>query len=168
VIAIAVCTLIIAVVILLWIASRIATYRRVFSDAHFAELRAAAPRLKAAAYERADQEFQLPTGPDDPRALLTSAGLRVFYTVTKEDGLFAHHCSVSLSGGVTPRAVGGRFIAECVRLFGLPADKVKYEVGQSTVHHAEAVLSPAENEALESSARRLAWQRQEVRCSRRS
>ncbi|MCL2777978.1 MAG: hypothetical protein FWD73_08235 [Polyangiaceae bacterium] len=132
--------------LLAWrVVSRWIVYRRVFSDPHLMELASAAPRLRTAALDLLDYP---PYGPNDPRAFLTSAGIGVLYTITKENDCFVHHCSVSLSGGVTPGAVGRRFIAACVRLFDLPADKVEYVVGVSTVHHARAMLSLAEHEAL--------------------
>jgi hypothetical protein len=41
--------------------------------------------------------------PRDPRVLATSAGLLVFYTISRDGPSYAHHLSLSVVGGYTPR-----------------------------------------------------------------
>ncbi len=93
--------------ILLWLFSRGGFYKRVFADEHFLEVARALPRVKAAAvggvYE-ADEPMESPE--NNPRVLVTSAGLILAYTVRREDDRYVHHYSVSAGGGVTAHSLG--------------------------------------------------------------
>jgi hypothetical protein len=122
-------------------------YRRLFSKEHFIEIGHSVASLKAAALERATDG--IPDGmwdPSDPRMLVTSAGLAIAYTVHKNDFEFIHHCSVGVSGDFTAHGAGATFVAFVISLVGLPIHKAVFQVGESTVHHAEATLSAEEHE----------------------
>src|SRR5262249_45910610 len=131
------------------VVSRAKTYRRLFGDDHFLEIAKAAARLKAAGVEQLTQtDSDLPSSSDDPRILLTSAGLAIVYTVRQEEAAFRHHCSVGVQRGITANAVGGTFLMYVARLLGLPIERMQFEIGKSTVHHGEVVLDAAQHEAL--------------------
>jgi hypothetical protein len=104
--------------------------------------------LKAAALARMIPPASMPTSADDPRIVKTSAGLAIIYTVARGDTTFTHHCSVSVPGGPTLHAVGWRFVPLVAKLVGLPLERMAFEIGKSTVHHGEVVLSQIEHEAV--------------------
>jgi hypothetical protein len=128
-----------------WIFLRSRAYRRLFADEHFLEVAQAVARLKVAALGKvialgSDEALS----PTDPRALVTSSGLALFYTVRRDDERFVHHYSVSVAGGYTSRVVGEMFTLFIARLLGVPFEALTLEVGRSAVHHAEFHLSTAE------------------------
>jgi hypothetical protein len=139
----------IAALVVAAVRSRLRMYRRLFSHEHFLEVARAAPSLKAAAVENPviGDSFD-PTTPDDPRVLLTKAGLAVLYTVGKRESAFVHHYSVSVAGQYTARAVGATFVALLAKQIGLPLEKARFWIGNSTVHHAQVTLSEAEHATL--------------------
>lgn len=129
-----------------FVRSRTRRYRRLFADEHFFEIAHACPRLKAAALERPIiDEQDMPRTPDDPRALVTRAGLAIVYTVRPQESELVHHCSVSVPGGYTAHAVGATFVVFLAKLIGLPIEKSSFVIGSSTVHHLDASLSPEDH-----------------------
>ncbi len=129
-----------------FIMSRARKYRRLFSDDHFAEIVRRAPALKQAALGHVmATDADAPSSPADPRVMTTSAGLAIVYTVRARMTDHVHHVSVSAAGGYTAHAVGATFTAAIVELVALPADKTRFGVTRSTVHHAEVVLDEAEH-----------------------
>lgn len=131
-----------------FVVARVRLYRRLLSDDHFLEIARAAPALKEAALQHADDtDDEKPFSPPDPRVLVTSARLLVFYSIRKRHGEVVHHVSVSILGGVTTGAVGMTFVVWLAMLVGLPLDRVRLEIARSTVHHGEATLTPSEQEA---------------------
>jgi hypothetical protein len=50
-----------------------------------------------------------PLNKDDPRALITDAGLAILYTITKSDKKYEQHMSISCYGRYIPHAVGEHF-----------------------------------------------------------
>jgi hypothetical protein len=125
------------------------TYRRLFSDEHFIEIGHSVVSLKAAALERAtDAIADGMWDRSDPRMLVTSAGLAIAYTVHENDLEFIHHCSVGVSGDFTAHGVGATFVAFVMNLVALPMHKTRFQVGESTVHHAEATLGAEEHEKV--------------------
>lgn len=128
-----------------WTVSRIRKYRRLSADEHYLEIAREVARLKVAALDRviALDEDEAPS-PTDPRALITSAGLALFYTARRSDDRFAHHYSVSVAGGYTSHLVGEMFTLFIARLLGVPFEALTLEVGRSSVYHAEFHLSAAE------------------------
>lgn len=132
-----------------WLAFRNNVYRRVFSDEHFVEVANRIVRVAAAAFANPlSADGGTPASPDDPRVLVSSAGLMLAYTVHPREGRIVHHWSVSLSGGYTAHAVGRTFVLLTARLIGVPYERLALGIGRSTVHHAEVDLSEAEHAAL--------------------
>lgn len=123
--------------------------RRLFGDDHHLEIARRAPALKAAALDRAaDPDSLGRVALDDPRLVLTTAGLAILYTVASEDGRFVHACSVSYQGGVTAHAIGWHFLGYLVLLLGLPLERLELSVSASTAHHAEVSLGPDDHAAV--------------------
>jgi hypothetical protein len=119
-------------------------YRKLFARPHFSELAAALAGLKQAALVAYHAEGVSP----GPSALGTSAGLAVLYSISSSERGILHHCSVSQSGGPTPHAVGGTFLAFTSRVLGLAPERGRFLIGPSGVHHGEWLLSAQEHAAL--------------------
>lgn len=80
--------------------------------------------------------------------LTTSAGLVIVYTVSEGAGRFVHHCSVSMIGTPTTHAVGGTLTLFVAKLLALPLPQLRFEVAESTVHHAELSVDAERHAAL--------------------
>ena len=52
------------------------------------------------------------------------------------------------SGDITAHGGGATFLAFVINLVRLPIHKARFQVGESTVHHAEATLSAEEHEEV--------------------
>lgn len=128
-----------------WIAFRWYVYRRLFADRNFLEVATGVARLKVAALDKVivSHEDEVKS-PADPRALVTSAGLVLIYTVWRVEDRFVHHYSVSVDGGITAHAIGETFVLFVAKLLGVPFEKLALGVGQTTVHHAQFDLSISE------------------------
>jgi hypothetical protein len=132
---------------LLWLViRRVLFYRALFSDRHLHEVAAALPKLRRAALDgAANTEPQL----DDPRAVLTSAGLVVLYTITRQpDKRSLHHLSVSLGGGFTPHGVGSYFQIFVLRGLGVDPHKVGFLISGTQSFHSEWSYSSSEQAAF--------------------
>lgn len=128
------------------ILSRGGVYRRVFAHEHLLEVARAVVGLKAAVLSKiiVGQENEV-VSRDDPRVLMTSERLVVFYTIERFAGdRYVHHYSISLAGSYTAHAVGESYVLFVAKLLGIPAESLGLAVGKSTVHHAEFELSAAE------------------------
>jgi len=136
------------------LAARSRRYRLLLADAHFLELGGAMARVKAATLANVmHSEADGPASAEDPRIVTTSAGLAVVYTISsRSPSDFVHHCSVSVIGGRTAHAVGGTFVIFVAKLVGLPIDKMRFEVGNTTVHHGQVSLDPAQHAELAATA----------------
>lgn len=133
----------------LFVVSRARVYGRLFGDEHFIELGRGLATVRAAAIERIiDEGSEKPPSRGDPRALLTSSGLLVVYTVSKRGAAFVHHCSVGATRSVTAHAVGETFVLFVAKVLRLPIEKMAFQIADSTVHHGEAVLDEAAHRAL--------------------
>jgi len=131
------------------IVSRARVYGRLFGDDHFIELGRGLAGVKAAALDRiADGVDAEPPARGDPRALLTSSGLLVVYTITWHETEFVHHCSVGATRSVTAHAVGETFVLFAATVLGLPIGKMTFRLAESTVHHGEAVVDQAGHREL--------------------
>lgn len=124
----------------LWLVlRRVWFYRAMFSQRHLGEVAAALAKLRHAALEGSTN---LDPQVDDPRALLTSAGLVILYTIRKQPGAQAlHHVSVSLGGGYTPDAVGSYFLIFVLKGLGVDPQQVDYSISTARMFHAEWSLS---------------------------
>jgi hypothetical protein len=133
----------------LWLASRARRYAVLFAAPHLLEVARGLARAKTAALARVIRdERDVPTAPDDPRIVATSAGIAIVYTVSERPPRFVHHCSVSAMSGPTPHAVGGAFVMFVAKLLGLAQAELECFISASTVHHAELSLDAARHAAL--------------------
>jgi hypothetical protein len=131
------------------VASRARMYGRLFGDEHWLEIGRGIAGTKAAALGRViETDGDAPVSRGDPRIIATSSGLVIVYTVQKREADFVHHCSVGTRGGATAHAVGSTFVVLVAKLLGLPTEKTTYQIADSTIHHAEAVVDEAEHLAL--------------------
>jgi hypothetical protein len=132
----------------LWLLRGFESYTKAFSDEHFGEVGARLPALKRAALERVIvPESDAVCTPQDPRGMLTSAGLTVLYLVGREGDWFHHDLSVSSpTRGYTAHAVGDMFTRLLVRLLGVGVDRLRLWVSSRAVHHAAFSLSAGEHE----------------------
>lgn len=139
----------VAAIAFVWVFLRGNVYRRLFADEHFLEAARGVARVKIGAMENpVSEDAEVPSPEEDPRVLMTSAGLVLFYTVRRVDERFVHHYSVSVAGGYTAHAVGETFVLLTARALGIAYDRLALGVGASTVHHAEFELSEDENESF--------------------
>ncbi len=86
--------------------------------------------------------------PQDPRLLATSAGLLVFYTISRDGSSSSHQLSLSVVGGYTPHRAGETLLFFLTRLLGVAYDRLELTVSASTVHHAQFVLNEKEQAEL--------------------
>ena len=133
--------------LLLLLLVRMRALARVFAQRHFQEVAAALPALRRAAVAGIDQ-----TEPqaDDARALLTSAGLVVLYTIRRDAPpiRFIHHVSVSLGGGRTPHGVGSFFLIFVLKGLGIDPKTVSLGVSKTRIFHSEWTLSDSQQSAF--------------------
>ncbi len=121
-------------------------WKALFSDVHLIELCGTLDRVRAAAAERVDPpdtEFR-PTAADaeaaraDPRSAVTSAGLRIHYTVTElseSPEFLSHHVSLSHPAGLLAES-GSRFLAAFVLVrYGIRPDAATVRKSQNLVIH---------------------------------
>ncbi len=104
-------------------------YRRIFSDAHYAEIAGWTSRMVAR------HPVEEPS-PEDGTALLTSAGLALAYTSHTSEGRRSLHFSVSQARGYTTGAVGRRVLFLWIRLLHRNRCEANLFQAESTVYHA--------------------------------
>lgn len=121
-------------------------WKEVFSDAHLIELCQTLDRVRVAAAERVEPAAQelRPTTADaetactDPRSAVTSAGLRIHYSVTEltdSPGFLSHHVSLSHPAGLLAES-GSRLLAAFVLVrYGIPPDAATVRKSQNLVVH---------------------------------
>lgn len=121
-------------------------WKALFSDAHLIELCQTLDSVRVAAAERVEppaKEFR-PTAADaeaartDPRSAVTSAGLRIHYSVTElteSPEFLSHHVSLSHPAGLLAES-GSRFLAAFVLVrYGIPPDVATVRKSQNLVVH---------------------------------
>jgi hypothetical protein len=137
-----------------WLLDSHRAYAKVFADDHFHEVAARLPALKRAALERVIlSASDAVCTPEDPRGMLTSAGLAVLYLIGREGCWFHHDLSVSWSlRAYTPRAVGNVFICFLARLLGIGMDRLRLHRFSKTVHHAAFTLNTEEQDQFANQA----------------
>jgi hypothetical protein len=131
----------------LWFFFRGGKYRQIFADEHFVEIAQGVAGMKRAALD----DINDPTAadipdPNDGRLLTSSAGLVIYYDITKDDDRFVHHYSISVGGGYTAHAVGRTFGIYVAQLLGVPLDTLTLVVTESSIHHIEFTLDPSSQE----------------------
>lgn len=133
--------------VVFWILQRFRAYAKIFAAPHLKEVADALPGLRRAALEGIDN-----TEPTvaDARALITSAGLVILYTVRRdaESKQVVHHVSVSLGGGRTPHGVGAYFLIFVVKGLGAAVKSASYLISETQLFHAEWLLAEAEHAAF--------------------
>ncbi len=132
----------------LWLLGGCGVYAEVFADEHFREVADRLPVLKQAALERVvSSESAAVCTPEDPRGMLTSAGLAILYLVGRQGSWFHHDLSVSLpSRAYTDHAIGDAFICFLARLLGIGIERLRLRLSSKTVHHAEFTLCTLEHQ----------------------
>jgi hypothetical protein len=132
----------------LWLLRGLGVYTKVFADERFREVAARLPALKQAALERVvSSESDAVCTSEDPRGMLTSAGLAVLYLVGRQGPWFHHNLSVSLPvRAYTAHAIGDVFICFLTHLMGIGMERLSLRVSSKTVHHAEFTLSTLEHQ----------------------
>jgi hypothetical protein len=138
----------------LWLFDSYRAYAKVSADQHFREVEARLPALKRAALERIiSSASDAVCTPEDPRGMLTSAGLAVLYLIGREGCCFHHDLSVSWPNrAYTPRAVGNMFICFLAHLLGVGLERLYLRVSSKTVHHAAFTLNTEEQDQFASRA----------------
>jgi hypothetical protein len=141
-------TIVLLTLATLWLVRGLEVYTKVFADEHFREVAARLPALKRAALERVvSSESDAVCTSEDPRGMLTSAGLAVLYLVGRQGAGFHHDLSVSLPiRAYTAHAIGDVFICFLAQLLGIGMERLRLRVSSKTVHHAEFTLSPLEHQ----------------------
>jgi len=90
---------------------RIRKYSKIFNSNHYSEILLKLEDVKNAALNNIESDVNtLPIKKDDPRVLITKAGLAIFYTITTATDKYHHHISISCYGKYTPCAVGEHFV----------------------------------------------------------
>lgn len=108
-----------------------------FADEHLAEVAALLPDLKRRALAGVES---------DPASLRTST-LAVAYTITRDEGAWVHH--VSVSSPVTPARAAGTFFLGLVRgVLGLAEAPAEAFVSQGQVFHLITRLSDEEQKVF--------------------
>jgi hypothetical protein len=132
----------------LWLLESHRVYTRVFSDEHFHEVATRLPALKRAALARlVFSESDAVCTPEDPRGMLTSAGLAVLYLIGQEGRWFHHDLSISSpSRAYTIHAVGNVFGCFLARLLGIGKERLHLHISSRSIHHAGFTLSTEEHE----------------------
>ncbi len=144
--------MIIALVILLFMMRRRAAYKRLFADAHFLEIAEGVRHLKAAALARMEKSEQKSAPPDnpnnDPRVLITSQNLCVFYTISEGEESFDHHFSLGIAKGYTATPVGETFSLYLAHLLAFASQHFTIERSQNGIYHVEWQLTPETQETF--------------------
>jgi hypothetical protein len=131
----------------LWLLDSHRIYSRVFSDDHFHEVATHLPALKRAALARlVFSESDAVCTPEDPRGMLTSAGLAVLYLIGCEGRWFHHDLSVSMpSRAYTIHTVGNRFGCFLARLLGIGMERLQFHFSSRRIHHTVFTLNADEH-----------------------
>ncbi len=132
----------------LWLVVSHRAYQKVYADEHFREVAARLPALKRAALERVIlSASDAVCTSEDPRGMLTSAGLAVLYLIGREGRWFHHDLSVSwVSRPYTPHAIGNMFLCFLARLLGIGMVRLCFRISAKTVHHTAFTLSALEHQ----------------------
>jgi hypothetical protein len=132
----------------LWLVDSHRAYQEIFADEHFREVTARLPALKRAALERVIlSASDAVCTPEDPRGMLTSAGLSVLYLIGREGCWFHHDLSLSwVRRPYTPHAIGNMFLCFLARLLGIGMERLCFRISAKTVHHTAFTLSALEHQ----------------------
>lgn len=138
--------LVLGVLVGWWLIGRVRLYGRLFAPAHYRELNERLVSARAAALARVDDELNDIT-PEDPRAILTSAGLVVFVTIRRDGDVYVHHISLSLAGRPTTHALGRTFTVFVAERLGWDLSRAAFVFSSLPVFHGELHLDEAAQQA---------------------
>lgn len=132
----------------LWLLDSHWVYTKILTDDHFQEVAARLPALKQAALARLIfSASDAACTPEDPRGMLTSAGLAVLYLIGREGRWFHHDLSVSLPcRAYTIHAVGNRFGCFLARLLGIGMKRLHFHFSSRSIHHTVFTLNAEEQQ----------------------
>lgn len=128
---------------------RVLLYRRLLADAHFQETAQAIVVIRRAALDNIEERTeQGALAQSDPRYRVTSAGLVILHTITREGPGFVHHCSLSLGGGYTAHAVGSVYMALVTLVLGLDDSDLTVHITPAHRYHLEFILDEGQQAAF--------------------
>ncbi len=82
---------------------------------------------------------------DDPRGVVTSQSLALFYEVTESDEDVVHQLKVALLKRYTPTVIGTTMMLYATRLLGQDQEFAHYGVSKKPVYYLTFVLSPEQH-----------------------
>lgn len=133
-----------AALFLYWMHTKAKLYNSLFADEHFVEFGRGVVKAVAASIDLLDRDTGDSPSPDDPRNILTDAGMLFYYTIAEEGGVFEHHYSISIAGRYTPHAVGGTFAVFAAHLLGVSPEQLSLGISQHNVYHTVFRLTEEE------------------------
>jgi hypothetical protein len=138
-------------IVLFYMAPRIKFYSKIFNLNHYNEIYQSMDKIKKAAVSKKEEELTS-LNKDDPRAIITDAGLAIVYTITKNEKKYEHHMSVSCYGRYTPHAVGEHFSVYIADIMSWNIQDVEFFFTETPVYHAIIELQEEEHLAWEKSS----------------
>ena len=142
---------IVMLVVGVYVVSCLKRYSKIFNTNHYYEIYGKIGEIKEAAIKNIESDA--PINKDDPRALITDAGLAIFYTISKTDNNYEHHISISQCGRYTPHAVGEHFILYVADIMSWKIQNAIFFFTELPVYHAVIELSAKEH---------LAWEKKPI------
>jgi hypothetical protein len=143
--------LVIVIILVVTIGPIFKKYSRIFSLNHYREICVKMSNIKEAAIKAIPTDTDdSPIKRDDPRTLITSAGLAIFYTISKTETTYEHHFSISMPGQDIPHAIGEHFSIYVADLMAWEIHDAVFFFSDTPVFHARLELP---------SDKQLAWEK---------
>lgn len=120
-------------------------YGALMSEEHFHEIRERAPAYRAGALTGGGGPI---TGPDDPRVLLTSAGLAVIFTADAAESPVVHHFSLSAGGTYLASAAAAQLGYTLLTALGYDPGRALVAHSDEGVWHMVLPLSASEHQRI--------------------
>jgi hypothetical protein len=130
--------------VLLVLLPRSAQLKKIFSNDHLIEIAEQMEVGKPLAVSLADVAEEKFALEDDPRTFVTSAGIVIYYTISRNENLYLHHFSLTDQYGITAHAVGATLVVYIGLLLNIPPDILTVERSEQQVFHASFDLTEAE------------------------
>lgn len=135
-------TIILLLAVILWIFFKGRLYRQIFSPQHYIEFTTSLIKIIAIARHQIDEP---PSLLDDPRGLLTSAQIVLFYTIeTTQENQYEHHFSLSIADRYTPHAVGSLLTTYVIQLLDVKFNQCQVSISPNRIYHLIFILNPNE------------------------
>ncbi len=144
--AVVVC--VVAALLLLWWLPRGSQLKKIFSEAHLIEIAERLGPVTRSAAGKAEETEEDFAPESDPRVIITSAKIVVFYTISREGHSFSHHYSLKDQYGITAHAVGATLILYIARMLGIAPDALTLQRSEQHVYHAAFELSEEQQRAF--------------------